>query len=68
VLLNGRLSRHAAQAFWAAVRDGAVEVVTVGSADLERAWRISADFPDQGQVRLTEDSWRGTRQAKRSGG
>jgi predicted nucleic acid-binding protein len=48
LLLNGRLSRHAAQAFWAAVRDGAVETVTVGSADLDRAWRIAHDFPDQG--------------------
>lgn len=47
-LLEGRIGRHAAQAFWAAVRDGAVEIVTAGVADLDRAWRISQDFPDQG--------------------
>ena len=46
-LLNRRLGRGPAQAFWAAVRDGAVEMVTVGAGDLERAWRIAQDFPDQ---------------------
>jgi predicted nucleic acid-binding protein len=46
-LLNRRLGRGPAQAFWAAVRDGVVEMVTVGAGDLERAWRIAQDFPDQ---------------------
>lgn len=47
-LLAGRIGRHAAQSFWSAVRDGAVETVAVGIADLDRAWRIATDFPDQG--------------------
>lgn len=46
-LLDVRLGRFAAQAFWSAVRDGAAEVIQVGAADLERAWRIAGDFPDQ---------------------
>lgn len=48
ILLDARLGRQAAQAFWSAARDGAAEVVPVGAADLERAWRIAGDFPDQG--------------------
>jgi predicted nucleic acid-binding protein len=46
-LLSRRLGRGPARAFWAAVRDGAVETVTVGASDLERAWQIAQDFPDQ---------------------
>jgi predicted nucleic acid-binding protein len=46
-LLDGRLGRHVAQRFWSAVRDGAVETVMVGVVDLDRAWRIAADFADQ---------------------
>lgn len=48
LLLDGRLGRHAAQAFWSAIRDGAAETVTVGAVDLDRAWRIASDFADQG--------------------
>lgn len=47
LLLNGRLSRHAAQTFWSGIRDGAVETVTANPSDLDRAWRIAGDFPDQ---------------------
>lgn len=47
MLLDGRLGRDAAQRFWGAIRDGAVEAITVGAADLDRAWRVAADFPDQ---------------------
>jgi predicted nucleic acid-binding protein len=47
MLLNRRLGRQAAQAFWSAIRDGAAEVVQVGAVDLERAWRTAGDFPDQ---------------------
>jgi len=47
LLLNARIGRHAAQGFWAAVRDGTVETIAVGPGDLDRAWRISHDFPDQ---------------------
>lgn len=48
LLLNARIGRYAAQSFWAGVRDGAVEMATVGAADMDRAWRIAEDFPDQG--------------------
>lgn len=47
-LLDSHLGRRVAQAFWAAVRGGAAEVQPVGPADLDRAWAIAADFPDQG--------------------
>lgn len=46
-LLDLRLGRYAAQAFWAAIRDGAAEVATVVPTDLDRAWRIADEFPDQ---------------------
>jgi predicted nucleic acid-binding protein len=46
-LLNLRLGRGAAQAFWAAVRDGSADVVALGAADLERAWHIADVFRDQ---------------------
>jgi predicted nucleic acid-binding protein len=46
-LLNLRLGRGAAQAFWGAVRDGAADVVALGAADLERAWHIADVFQDQ---------------------
>lgn len=48
ILLDAHLGRHAAQAFWGGVRAGAVEIATVGPADLDRAWAIAGDFPDQG--------------------
>lgn len=46
-LFEGRLGRAAAQSFWTAARDGAVETATVGLADLEHAWQIGQDFADQ---------------------
>ena len=48
ILLDAHLGRHAAQSFWAGVRGGAVDVATVGPADLDRAYAIAGDFPDQG--------------------
>jgi len=47
ILLDARLGREAARTFWSAIRDGVAEVVAVGAADLERAWQIAGDFPDQ---------------------
>lgn len=47
-LLDARLGRSAAQKFWRAIRAGAAEIATVGPADLDRAWRIADEFPDQG--------------------
>lgn len=48
ILVDAHLGRHAAQALWSAIRDGAADVATVGPADLDRAWAIAKDFPDQG--------------------
>jgi uncharacterized protein len=47
LLLRHRLGRPAAERFWAAVRDGAATLETVGLADLEVAWAVSDHFSDQ---------------------
>jgi predicted nucleic acid-binding protein len=47
LLLNGRLGRHAAERFWDGLRGGVARLEPVGQADLERAWAIGLDFPDQ---------------------
>lgn len=47
LLVHHRLGRLAAMAFWEAIRRGASSVEHVGPADLEAAWRIAGDFPDQ---------------------
>lgn len=46
-LLAHRLGRHAAERFWASLRGGVAEVVTVGPADLEAAWAIGERYGDQ---------------------
>ena len=48
MLLAHRLGRPAAEQFWAAIRGGAAAVEPVGLADLEVAFGIGDDFPDQG--------------------
>ncbi len=47
VLLRHRLGRPAAERFWEGIRSGIARLETVGEADLEAAWRIGQDFPDQ---------------------
>jgi predicted nucleic acid-binding protein len=47
LLLNSRLTRHAADGFWRGIRNGVAEVEKVTLADLEAAWAIGAAFPDQ---------------------
>lgn len=47
LLLNSRIHREAAENFWKGVRQGAVEVEKVSTADLEAAWAIGEAFPDQ---------------------
>jgi predicted nucleic acid-binding protein len=47
VLLNARLHRHAAEAFWRAIRAGIAQVEKVTTADLDSAWAIGEAFPDQ---------------------
>jgi len=46
-LLNARLHRRAADAFWKGLRAGVASVEPVGDADMEAAWTIGQDFPDQ---------------------
>lgn len=46
-LIRVRLHRTAAEAFWGALRAGVARLETVGPADLQAAWTIGRDFPDQ---------------------
>jgi predicted nucleic acid-binding protein len=46
-LLRWRLHRQAADTFWHGLRSGVASLEVVASADLEAAWRIGHDFPDQ---------------------
>jgi len=47
-LLRWRLHRNAAEAFWQGIRGGVASLEPVGLADLQAAWSIGQDFPDQG--------------------
>lgn len=46
-LLRWRVHRKAAESFWRGLRAGVASVQAVGDADLEAAWTIGRDFPDQ---------------------
>ena len=46
-LLRWRVHRAAAESFWSGLRSGVAAVEPVGEADLEAAWGIGRDFPDQ---------------------
>jgi predicted nucleic acid-binding protein len=46
-LIAHRLGRDAAERFWGAIRAGAVTLEAVMAADLEVAFAIGEDFPDQ---------------------
>lgn len=46
-LLRVRIHRNAAEAFWGGLRGGVAVVEPVGAADLQAAWTIGQDFPDQ---------------------
>ena len=46
-LLNARVHRQAAEAFWLAVRRGGATLEKVTGPDLESAWAIGEAFPDQ---------------------
>lgn len=46
-LLRHRLGRGAAERFWDGLRSGAAVMESVSAADLEVAWQISEEFPDQ---------------------
>lgn len=47
LLLNHRLNRGAAEKFWEGLRGGVAAIEPVNAADLESAWAIGLDFPDQ---------------------
>jgi predicted nucleic acid-binding protein len=46
-LLNSRVHRTAAEAFWREIRRGIAQMEKITAADLERAWAIGDAFPDQ---------------------
>lgn len=46
-LIQRRLGHRAADAFWAGIRGGSIELAVVGSGDLDAAWAIGDAFPDQ---------------------
>ena len=47
LLLENRLGRTAAERFWGGIRGGVARIEVVGEGDLEQAWRIGEDWPDQ---------------------
>jgi predicted nucleic acid-binding protein len=47
LLLRHRLGRKPAERFWEGLRSGAAEIEPVTAADLEVAWAVGEDFPDQ---------------------
>jgi predicted nucleic acid-binding protein len=47
LLLLRRIHMKAAEGFWAGIRQGAAEIVTVMPVDLDLAWGITRVFPDQ---------------------
>jgi predicted nucleic acid-binding protein len=47
LLLRHRLGRRPAERFWEGLRSGAAEIEPVTTADLEVAWAMTEDFPDQ---------------------
>jgi len=47
MLLRRRIGKGAADEFWSGLRSGVATIECVGEADLETAWTIGRDFPDQ---------------------
>ena len=45
--MRHRLHRGAAERFWEGLRAGVAAIEPVNGADLESAWAIGLDFPDQ---------------------
>jgi uncharacterized protein len=46
-LIHHRIGARAAKRFWEVIRDGVAGVEIVGAGDLNAAWRIGEEFPDQ---------------------
>lgn len=47
LLLNSRLGRHVAEAFWRGLRGTSIRLELAGFADLETAWAIGEEWADQ---------------------
>ena len=47
VLLRVKLNRATADAFWRSIRKGIADIEFTTAADLDIAWSIREDFPDQ---------------------
>jgi len=47
LLIRHRQGRDVAERWWSALRSGVALIETVGSADLDVAWEIGREFPDQ---------------------
>jgi uncharacterized protein len=48
LLVHRRLGQRLADRLWRGIREGGVAIEPVIQPDLEVAWRIGEDFPDQG--------------------
>jgi predicted nucleic acid-binding protein len=46
-LLRWRIHKEAAEAFWSGLRSGVGSIEPAGPADLQAAWTMGRDFPDQ---------------------
>jgi len=46
-LIRARIHRHAAGAFWQGIRNGVATLEVVGPADLQAAWTMGQELPDQ---------------------
>lgn len=46
-LIRYRQGREPAERWWSALRSGAASIEPVGGADLDVAWQIGREFPDQ---------------------
>ncbi|MGI8903741.1 MAG: type II toxin-antitoxin system VapC family toxin [Solirubrobacteraceae bacterium] len=46
-LIRSRSGRSAAERFWSSLRGGSAGLQTVLPTDLDAAWKIGQDFPDQ---------------------
>ncbi|MBI1923862.1 PIN domain-containing protein [Candidatus Poribacteria bacterium] len=47
LLINHRLGRRAAMAFWETIQRGIITLLEVQAQDLQRAWEIAAQYNDQ---------------------
>lgn len=47
LLLNSRVGQYVAERFFRQIRNGVAEVVLIKAKDIETAWSIGQQFPDQ---------------------